>query len=322
MPRPNAFSTRMPCTDSSTAVARSPAWSWLQPRQRGVLPLEPPAGPPERQRADEEDEPEHPVHRHQDADADDDDHDVHDEQHEAEREPAADEAEVAHGAREQLAARPAVVEAHRQVLQLRVEGVAHARLDLACPARARTSAAARYMHRLDDAEREHEQRRAARSPPRRRRRAGRRRSGLQHLRDGSAMSWATSAAAMLPANAGIAGPAYSRRRQSARRVPTRGVGSVVTSGCCGWTDSDKSGAPQGDADRSRASMNGGNDGEGGRGTRRSAVVGDRGRRPRGRRRQGPENVQARACGRGGRYRKRPATGNAVRPAPSTATVRA
>ena len=28
-PRPKAFSTRMPCTDSSTVVARSPAWSWL-----------------------------------------------------------------------------------------------------------------------------------------------------------------------------------------------------------------------------------------------------------------------------------------------------
>ncbi len=27
--RPNALSTRMPCTDSSTVVARSPAWSWL-----------------------------------------------------------------------------------------------------------------------------------------------------------------------------------------------------------------------------------------------------------------------------------------------------
>ena len=27
-PRPNAFRTRMPCTDSSTVVARSPAWSW------------------------------------------------------------------------------------------------------------------------------------------------------------------------------------------------------------------------------------------------------------------------------------------------------
>ena len=26
-PRPNALSTRMPCTDSSTAVARSPCWS-------------------------------------------------------------------------------------------------------------------------------------------------------------------------------------------------------------------------------------------------------------------------------------------------------
>ncbi len=30
LPRPNALSTRMPCTDSSTAVARSPAWSWLR----------------------------------------------------------------------------------------------------------------------------------------------------------------------------------------------------------------------------------------------------------------------------------------------------
>ena len=30
LPRPNAFSTRMPCTDSSTVVARSPAWSWLR----------------------------------------------------------------------------------------------------------------------------------------------------------------------------------------------------------------------------------------------------------------------------------------------------
>jgi hypothetical protein len=30
LPRPNALSTRMPCTDSSTVVARSPAWSWLR----------------------------------------------------------------------------------------------------------------------------------------------------------------------------------------------------------------------------------------------------------------------------------------------------
>ena len=28
--RPKAFRTRMPCTDSSTVVARSPAWSWLR----------------------------------------------------------------------------------------------------------------------------------------------------------------------------------------------------------------------------------------------------------------------------------------------------
>ena len=28
--RPKAFSTRMPWTDSSTVVARSPAWSWLR----------------------------------------------------------------------------------------------------------------------------------------------------------------------------------------------------------------------------------------------------------------------------------------------------
>ncbi|MCY1240297.1 hypothetical protein D9M72_531380 [compost metagenome] len=28
--RPKALSTRMPCTDSSTVVARSPAWSWLR----------------------------------------------------------------------------------------------------------------------------------------------------------------------------------------------------------------------------------------------------------------------------------------------------
>ena len=30
LPRPKALSTRMPCTDSSTAVARSPDWSWLR----------------------------------------------------------------------------------------------------------------------------------------------------------------------------------------------------------------------------------------------------------------------------------------------------
>ncbi len=29
LPRPNAFSTRIPCTDCSTLVARSPDWSWL-----------------------------------------------------------------------------------------------------------------------------------------------------------------------------------------------------------------------------------------------------------------------------------------------------
>ena len=29
LPRPNALRTRMPCTLSSTEVARSPAWSWL-----------------------------------------------------------------------------------------------------------------------------------------------------------------------------------------------------------------------------------------------------------------------------------------------------
>ena len=33
-PRPNALSTRMPCTDSSTVLARSPAWSWLSREMR------------------------------------------------------------------------------------------------------------------------------------------------------------------------------------------------------------------------------------------------------------------------------------------------
>ncbi len=53
-------------------------------RHLGVAALEAVADDPERDGADEEDEPEHPVHRHEDDEADDDHDEVHDEQHEPE----------------------------------------------------------------------------------------------------------------------------------------------------------------------------------------------------------------------------------------------
>ena len=66
----------------------------------------------------------------QDDGADDDGDQVDDQQHEAEREPAADHADVLHHAAEQLAGLPPVVEGHRQILQARVELGAQVVLDL------------------------------------------------------------------------------------------------------------------------------------------------------------------------------------------------
>jgi hypothetical protein len=62
--------------------------------------------------------------------ADDDGDQVHDEQHHAEGQPAADQADVVHRTGEQLPARPAVVEGDRQGLQVRIERAAHPRLNV------------------------------------------------------------------------------------------------------------------------------------------------------------------------------------------------
>jgi hypothetical protein len=111
----------MPCTLCSTLVARSPTWSWR------------------------------PAVEEEHGEADDDRQHVDDEQDEAEGEPAPDQREVADRPAEQLPALPPVVERHRQVLQLRVQRVAHRRLDVG--ARREHEPATEADHdRLDDAE--------------------------------------------------------------------------------------------------------------------------------------------------------------------------
>ncbi len=85
---------------------------------------------PQRDRAHDEDQAQDPVQRDEDDEPDRDGDEVHDQQHQAEGQPPAHLVQVAHRARQQLAARPLVVEAHGQVLKLGVKAVAHRRLDV------------------------------------------------------------------------------------------------------------------------------------------------------------------------------------------------
>ena len=145
------------------------------PRDDRVPLLEAVAEDPERDRAHQEQQTELPRPGEQDAEADREHDEVADQQHDAEREPAADLPEVAHGAREQLPALPAVVEGDRQVLQLGVEAVAHRGLDVGAGCQ-HEAAAQHDEQRLGDPESQHDARRRARAARCHRSRAARRRS--------------------------------------------------------------------------------------------------------------------------------------------------
>jgi hypothetical protein len=100
------------------------------PRERAVRLLEPVAGVPQRRADDEERRPQQPVPAEQEHRADEDRQHVHDEEHEAERHPAAHHADVLHHAAQQLAGLPLVVERHGQALEALVEPGAQVVLDL------------------------------------------------------------------------------------------------------------------------------------------------------------------------------------------------
>ena len=91
------------------------------PCEHPVGPLEPVPGIPQRRRGHEEDRAEHPVPAEQQRRTDEDRQHVHDEEHESERDPATQHADVLHHAAEQLTRLPPVVERDRQALQTRVE---------------------------------------------------------------------------------------------------------------------------------------------------------------------------------------------------------
>ena len=99
-------------------------------REGAVALLEAVAGVPQRRGGDEEERPQQPVPPEQQHRADEDRQHVDDQQDEAEREPAAEHADVLHHAREQLPRLPAVVERHRQALKARVERLPQVVLDL------------------------------------------------------------------------------------------------------------------------------------------------------------------------------------------------
>ncbi|BDZ44947.1 hypothetical protein GCM10025866_08560 [Naasia aerilata] len=100
------------------------------PRGRAVAALEADGHEPDRDRAQQEDRAEQRVDAEEQHGADDDRHRVDDQKDQAEREPAADQVEVVHGARQQLAAGPPVVERDGKRLQVGVERVPHVRLDV------------------------------------------------------------------------------------------------------------------------------------------------------------------------------------------------
>jgi len=104
-----------------------------------------------------------------------------DEQHDAEGDPAAHQVEVAHGAGEQLAARPAVVEVHRQVLELLIQRIAQVRLDVGAGLQHEPATEPDH-HRFENTEPEH----AGDGPPNLARVTVLQRTidqGTQHLRD-------------------------------------------------------------------------------------------------------------------------------------------
>ena len=114
----------MPTAASSTAVARSPCWSWTRREISDVLALEPVgqrarSAPPRRR----------PPGRAASTSAaaatvtDDELEDVHDQEQQAEAEEPPDAGQVGGHPGEQLAGLPVAVEAHRQLLEARVEVV-------------------------------------------------------------------------------------------------------------------------------------------------------------------------------------------------------
>ena len=116
-----------------------------------VLLFEYVAVDPQRNRRHDEDDPEHPRDVDEEDEPDNDREHVHDEQHQTEGQPAADEVQIADGSRQQLATGPPIVETHGQMLQRHVERIAHARFDM-CSRREHEVATQRNHDRFDNAE--------------------------------------------------------------------------------------------------------------------------------------------------------------------------
>jgi hypothetical protein len=87
-PRPKVLRTRIPCTDSSTAV-EVPGLVLAPASHHGVLLFEEITVDPERNRTDHEDDTEDEADRQKEHEPDEDRQGVDDEQHDAEGDPAA-----------------------------------------------------------------------------------------------------------------------------------------------------------------------------------------------------------------------------------------
>ena len=97
---------------------------------RVILLLEAIAANPDRNGGEQKQQAENPVECKQNSEADDDCDAVGDKQHQAEREPTANQAEVTRGTAEQLTAWPLVVKSYWKILQLGIEGSAKAGLNV------------------------------------------------------------------------------------------------------------------------------------------------------------------------------------------------
>ena len=129
-PRPSDFSTRMPSADSSTTVARSPTWSWARRAAREYRRSSASVVTVSGHRHDRDDQPEPRREPHQHPDADDDRQRVDHQEDPGEHDEPADRREVRVARDSSWPGGPAVVERHRQPLQVREQVGAHRRLDL------------------------------------------------------------------------------------------------------------------------------------------------------------------------------------------------
>ena len=119
--------TRMPTAPSSASVARSPCWSWTRRETSDVRALEAGGQRDDRDGGGRDDEAERPVHLEQHQGDHDQLQDVHHQEQQPEAEEPPDARQVVGDPGQQLAGLPLAVEGHRQLLEPRVEVVAHGR---------------------------------------------------------------------------------------------------------------------------------------------------------------------------------------------------